>query len=340
MKKCYLLLLLCFVLATQGYSQAILQESFEGSFPTAGWTFFNNGTGNNWTQNTTATYSYDGTNSLQLQYNLSNAADAWAFTPALTLNTNPVTITFWTRVRSATYPEDLKFTVGTGNTVAAQTTTLLDSSGLTNTNFRQWTATYTAPTAGTYYFAFNCYSAANMFYVYVDSVTISQLLPGCTGAPTGGTTIASASSVCPNIPFSLSVTGASGGASGLTYQWQSSPDGTNWTDIAGATNSTYSNTAGITSVTHYRRTITCGGSSANSTAITVNINAISLCACNPTNGTTLHSSTSPSLDSVSIQGTTLNVAQPGVPTSGWSIYNSIIPNVAQGINYSLYTQYS
>ena len=179
-----------------------------------------------------------------------------------------------------------------------------------------------------------------MWYVYVDSVTISQLLPGCTGAPTGGTTIASAPAVCPNIPFSLSVNSASSGASGFTYQWQSSPDSINWTNIAGETNSTYASTTGITAVTYYRRTITCGGSSANSTPVKVNINAISLCACNPTNGTTLHSSTSPSLETVSIVGTTLNVSQTGVPTSGWSIYNTVIPDVSQGVSFTLNTQYS
>ena len=342
MKKIYLMLLISICFTINVYSQAVLQESFEGTFPPAGWTIFNNGSGNNWSQNTTSTYSYDGNNSMQLMYNSSNAADAWAFTPALTLNTNPVTITFWTRVRSATYPESLKFTVGTGNTVADQTTVLIDSSSLTNTNYTQWTATYTPTSAGTYYFAFNCYSAADEFYLYVDSVTISQLLPGCTGAPFGGTTIASSQGVCANISFGLSVNGSTGGVAGLTYQWQSSPDSINWTDISGETNSTSSVTSGIASPTYYRRKVTCGGIDAYSTKVLVGINPTALCACSPNNGTTLHNATGPTIDEVDIPGTKLTNSSAGAPSSGYTLFNdtTIIPNLVQGVTYTLNTTFS
>ncbi|MEI6184701.1 MAG: GEVED domain-containing protein, partial [Bacteroidota bacterium] len=323
-------------------SQAILQESFEGSFPPAGWTIFNNGNGNNWSQNTSATYSYDGTKSMQLMYNFSNAADAWAFTPALTLNTNPATITFYSRVRSASYPENLKLTVGTGNTVASQTTVLLDSAGLTNVTYQQFTATYTPTNAGTFYFAFNCYSDADQFYLYVDSVTISQLLPGCSGAPIGGTAVASTTGVCANAPFSLLVNGGSPIAAGLTYQWQTSSDNSNWSDISGETNSTTNISAGISSPTYYRRTITCGGSIAFSSSVLVNINPLPLCACSPDNGTTLHTSTDPTIYEVDIPGTKLTSVSGTAPSSGYTLYNdtAIIPNLTQGVTYTLNTTFS
>ncbi len=342
MKKCYLLLFLCFALAGNSFSQAILQESFEGSFPPAGWTTVNNGSGNNWSQNTSATYAYDGTKSMQLLYNFSNAADAWAFTPALTLNTNPVTITFYSRVRSASYAENLKLTVGTGNTVADQSIVLLDNPGMTNTKYQQFTATYTPTSNGTYYFAFNCYSDADMFYLYVDSVTISQLLPGCSGAPTGGTTIASSPGVCANIDFSLSVNGATGGTAGLTYQWQSSSDNTNWSDLSGEINSTTTVSGGITSPTYYRRKITCGGSDAYSISVLVGINPSALCGCSPDNGTILHSSTSPTIDEVDIPGTTLTNSASGAPANGYTLFNdsTIIPSLAQGVTYTLNTTFS
>jgi hypothetical protein len=46
---------------------------------------------------------------------------------------------------------------------------------------------------------------------------------------------------------------------GATYQWQSSPNGTTWTNIAGA-NSTVCNTGAINSTTNYRAIINCNGS--------------------------------------------------------------------------------
>lgn len=45
-------------------------------------------------------------------------------------------------------------------------------------------------------------------------------------------------------------------ASGLVYQWQSSPNGTAWTNIAGATNVNYS-TPAIVVTTHYRLIVRC-----------------------------------------------------------------------------------
>ncbi len=343
MKKWYLFLLSCILLANSSFGQAVLQESFEGSFPPAGWTIFNNGSGNNWSQNTATTYSYDGTNSMQLMYNATNAADAWAFTPQLTLNINPVTITYYARVRSATFPENLKLTVGTGNTVADQTTILLDNPGMTNIAYQQFTATFTPTVAGTYYFAFNGYSDADEFYLYVDSVTISQLLPGCTGAPTGGSAFASSTGVCANIAFSLSVNGGTGAASGLTYQWQTSTDSTNWTDISGETNSSSSVTAGITSPTYYRRKITCGGSSAYSTKVLVGINPSALCACSPDNGTVLHIGTGPNITEIDIPGTILTNTPPStVPSSGYTLFNdtTIMPTLFQGVTYTLNTTFS
>ncbi len=72
----------------------------------------------------------------------------------------------------------------------------------------------------------------------------------CTGVPVAGTAVASPTTVCLGQSIALTLTGASV-ASGLTYQWQSSPDGaTNWTDISGATSSTLTTSQSAT--TYYR----------------------------------------------------------------------------------------
>ncbi len=90
--------------------------------------------------------------------------------------------------------------------------------------------------------------------------------PSCTAPPTGGTTNGPAGSVCQGTNFTLSVTGSSTGL-GITYQWESSPNGTTWTDIGGATNAIL--TTNQTATTYYRRKITCSGIDDFSSAVQV-----------------------------------------------------------------------
>ncbi len=56
--------------------------------------------------------------------------------------------------------------------------------------------------------------------------------------------------ICEGGTATVSVT-VSGGAGTITYQWQSSTDGTNFSDITGATNATY-NTPALTETTYYQ----------------------------------------------------------------------------------------
>lgn len=252
----------------------IFQESFEGSFPPTGWTILKTGAGNDWTQNTSSTYAYHGTKSMQYVYNSASAADAWAITPAIAMNTNPATITFYVRARSASFPEKLKFTVGNTNTIAAQTNVLIDNNNITNITFAQWSVNYTPSSAGSYYFGFNCYSIADQYNLYVDSISITQTVPSCSGTPTGGNSSASTNFLCAAGSSILTVSGTSVGA-GINYQWQSSPTGTNtWSDISGATTNPY--TASVSASTDYRCKVICtnGGAFSNSTTSKVLIGGV------------------------------------------------------------------
>ncbi|MDX1409462.1 MAG: hypothetical protein R3330_15045, partial [Saprospiraceae bacterium] len=65
-----------------------------------------------------------------------------------------------------------------------------------------------------------------------------------------------------------------GGSSALTLQWQSSPDGSSWTNIAGATDTTYAAPTSTAGVTHYRVVIIdtlsdCSDPVSNSVQVTV-----------------------------------------------------------------------
>ncbi|MBK6833430.1 MAG: hypothetical protein IPG89_03800 [Bacteroidetes bacterium] len=79
----------------------------------------------------------------------------------------------------------------------------------------------------------------------------------CSGAPANGTTTTSAGSVCSGTTVNLAVTGSLSGGCGVTFQWQSSPDNSTWTNIVGATAATYTPT--ITSALYFRRITTCSG---------------------------------------------------------------------------------
>ena len=69
-----------------------------------------------------------------------------------------------------------------------------------------------------------------------------------------------------------------GGGAPFAYQWQSSPTGTTWTNIAGATNSSYAATVTTGTSTMYRviSTNSCGNSSVSSNTATVTLVNISI----------------------------------------------------------------
>lgn len=83
------------------------------------------------------------------------------------------------------------------------------------------------------------------------------------GAVGGGQTICHGAT-----PSQLTVSAASGGSGGFTYQWQSSPNGSTWSNIAGATGASYQPGA-LTANTQYRRVATNGCGSVESATIAI-----------------------------------------------------------------------
>ena len=104
----------------------------------------------------------------------------------------------------------------------------------------------------------------------------SCAVPVCSGTPTPGNTISSPSFVAaPSGNVNLSLQNATVGT-GVTYQWESSTSQTGtYTNIFGATSSTY--TATVSSVTWFRCIVTCSGNSGTSAPVQV-----TLTACIPT----------------------------------------------------------
>lgn len=76
----------------------------------------------------------------------------------------------------------------------------------------------------------------------------------CSGTPAPGNTIVSANNICLGTSVNFSVQNATTG-SGVSYQWQTSPDDTAYTDIATATSATFT---GVPSASlFYRLRVTC-----------------------------------------------------------------------------------
>ena len=155
-------------------------------------------------------------------------------------------------------------------------------------------------------------------------------VPGtaCTGTVVAGTANASVSAVCPSVPFNLSLTGNTL-ASGITYQWQSGPSATGpWTNIAGATNSSYQ--ASQTVDTWYQCVVTCTASSSTaiSTVVGVTTNSFYNCYCTSTATATTYG------DIQRVELNTIDNSSTGC-NGMYSDYTSISTLLSPGVTYPM-----
>ncbi len=142
--------------------------------------------------------------------------------------------------------------------------------------------TWNSTVAGTYYAHWNTNAACGTATTCLTT-TITYISPAapCTNPVLAGTAVSTPANACPAQNINLSLSGATVGT-GLTYQWQSSSDNVTFTNISGATNSSYSTIQ--SSTTYYRCIVTCSaGSTATSTSVQVNMNPFFNCYCTPTN---------------------------------------------------------
>lgn len=105
-------------------------------------------------------------------------------------------------------------------------------------------------------------------------ITIGAPIP-CSGTLNAGIAISSQTSICSNVPVTMSLQGNSP-AVGLLYQWQSSTDSLLWISIIGANAATYSSSQ--TATTFYRCITYCNSDADTSSAIRVNLKTVG-CYC-------------------------------------------------------------
>src|SRR5690606_34174820 len=104
----------------------------------------------------------------------------------------------------------------------------------------------------------------------------------CSGQVSAGVASASVTDACAAVPFNLKLTNPTY-AGGVTYQWQSSPAGSNtFTDISGAT-SAYYIVNNQTVATDYRCVVVCTNSNSTQTSNVVSVgqNPYTQCYCTP-----------------------------------------------------------
>jgi GEVED domain/Secretion system C-terminal sorting domain len=286
------LLLLFIVLASFLAPKAqLLSESFDGgTFPPTGWSNTQVGGGSNvWERATVTTQTnpnaippHSGAGmALYDSYNYLAGESADLATPVLDFSTGgPYKVSFW-MYRDSRYTannDSLEVFVNDAAPTSAGGTKLggvwrhhLDPPAQTLTGWYQYTFSIPGSfNTATNYIVFRANSDYGTEMV-IDDIKVEQNL-NCSGTPVGGTASASVPFLCATGNSTLSVSGASN-TPGITYQWQSSPAGANtFTDISGATTTTYAAT-GIAASTDYRLLVTCtnGGAFQYSTIATVTI---------------------------------------------------------------------
>ncbi len=162
-------------------------QSFDGDFPPYLWTLATTyGLGDNWSKNTEPGNPYSGTGVMSYFAGF-DPAQPWAFTPGFYfISGSEYRISFWQKTGSQNKNEKLKVTYGNAQNVASQINTIWFNNYLQNTNYEYRTADFPCTSSGIYYFAFNCYSAGQQDWIFVDNVEIklkplasdSQLVSG------------------------------------------------------------------------------------------------------------------------------------------------------------------
>lgn len=124
----------------------------------------------------------------------------------------------------------------------------------------------------------NAQDACTLFQVgeSLDFMIYIRDNSACIG-PTAGTTIASKDTICPFDTLLLSLNGNSDGAN-QTYQWQSSPDSINWTNLPGE-NFMKTTFTVLPSTAYFRCALTCSGNTVYSNPVFVYKKPLNNCYC-------------------------------------------------------------
>ena len=149
---------------------------FENNESLEGWMYSDvNADSFSWSIYSQAKYAHTGLGFSGYLYNSdgTTAADDWLFTKCINLVSGAsYQLKFFYRAMANTYAEAMNVNIGTTNTVAGMTTQLVDLPSITDTTYPSSITTFTVPTSGNYYLGFHVKSAANMYALLIDDISI------------------------------------------------------------------------------------------------------------------------------------------------------------------------
>lgn len=163
--------------------------------------------------------------------------------------------------------------------------------------------------------------------------TVAQIqleVETCTVAPQASIS-SNVTSICENTSFQL--TAAPAGIGQYTYQFQSSSDGVNWSNIGVAGSSNTHTVATQSATTHYRVQVSCSGYTGTSGAVTV---ARKNCYCTPAYNITSCTQGYGIKDFVlnGAAGTSINHVNSGCSPGGYGNFTDMSVSLAQNTSYN------
>ena len=177
MSKKYLVILLTLAMLTPLFADIVMTQNFDGITPPnmpSGWIVrdYNSDT-KTWA--TTTSHPNSTPNCIRYNYSRTNAAKDWFFTGPVTLAPGiPYTVGFFYRGSNASFPERLRIWVTTSqDSWTKYGSYIYDNNNIINTIYQSdLSSDFTVGTVGTYYIGFQCYSAADMWNLRIDDITV------------------------------------------------------------------------------------------------------------------------------------------------------------------------
>ena len=110
-------------------------------------------------------------------------ADDWIFSHCFSLTSGTsYDISYFYRVASQVYPENLSLYIGSSPSSSSMNTLLTSHIGVTDTSYISSAISFTVPTSGIYYIGWYAYSNADMWRIYLDDISLCESVIGCTDA--------------------------------------------------------------------------------------------------------------------------------------------------------------
>jgi VCBS repeat-containing protein len=194
---------------------------FEATEDLTGWEIIDvNNDGFPWSIATTG--GHTGAYCAEYNYNSNSntvAANDWLISNCIDLQSGQKYIlSYWYKVRSATWPESFTVYIGDSYDPSLFTTVLSDHPGLTNTAYTQAFDTITVAASGSYHIGFYCNSDPDEWTLYLDDINLA--LPAALSV----TASANPDSICQGMGLSSTLTAtAAGGTTGnYSYTWSNS----------------------------------------------------------------------------------------------------------------------